>query len=167
MTEAVRLHQVDALGSDLASSGVSPVLNNQIKATGPLAQLVEQVALNHLVVGSSPTRPTTHNKASLCEALLCVVGLWRLLGSCGTSSLTRRCSRLLLYLSELHLPIWVGLKRRFCYASFVTLSLTRRVAPSVVRLVRYFVPHSPVVCAFAALSHSGGVLNVNRRLTLC
>ena len=29
-----------------------------ITRSGPLAQLVEQVTLNHLVVGSSPTRPT-------------------------------------------------------------------------------------------------------------
>ena len=28
------------------------------RLNGPLAQLVEQVTLNHLVVGSSPTRPT-------------------------------------------------------------------------------------------------------------
>ena len=30
--------------------------------SGPLAQLVEQVTLNHLVVGSSPTRPTKLNR---------------------------------------------------------------------------------------------------------
>ena len=28
---------------------------------GPLAQLVEQVTLNHLVEGSSPSRPTIYN----------------------------------------------------------------------------------------------------------
>jgi hypothetical protein len=33
---------------------------------GPLAQLVEQVTLNHLVVGSSPTRPTI---ATQCDRI--------------------------------------------------------------------------------------------------
>jgi hypothetical protein len=31
-------------------------------AQGPLAQLAEQVTLNHWVVGSSPTRPTNFGK---------------------------------------------------------------------------------------------------------
>ena len=32
---------------------------------GPLAQLVEQVTLNHLVEGSSPSRPTNYNSCLL------------------------------------------------------------------------------------------------------
>ena len=35
--------------------GSSPIIHPSF---GPLAQLVEQVTLNHLVVGSNPTRPT-------------------------------------------------------------------------------------------------------------
>ncbi len=65
------------------------LLNNQLEVSGPLAQLVEQETLNLLVRGSSPPGPTTTNNAPLCGALLFVVGLWRLLGSLGTASLTR------------------------------------------------------------------------------
>ena len=37
--------------------GSSPIVHPILR--GPLAQLVEQVALNYLVEGSSPSRPTT------------------------------------------------------------------------------------------------------------
>jgi hypothetical protein len=33
-----------------------------VQIYGPLAQLVEQLTLNQLVVGSIPTRPTIHQK---------------------------------------------------------------------------------------------------------
>src|SRR5690606_34962529 len=38
---------------------VDPVVHLRYSTAGPLAQLVEQWTLNPLVVGSSPTRPTT------------------------------------------------------------------------------------------------------------
>ena len=38
--------------------GSSPIVH---PIFGPLAQLVEQVTLNHLVEGSSPSRPTIYN----------------------------------------------------------------------------------------------------------
>src|SRR5690606_16630055 len=37
---------------------------------GPLAQLVEQLTLNQLVVGSSPTRPTNPGTPGLARAFL-------------------------------------------------------------------------------------------------
>ena len=37
----------------------SSALLEKVKVFGPLAQLVEQLTLNQLVVGSIPTRPTT------------------------------------------------------------------------------------------------------------
>jgi hypothetical protein len=33
-----------------------------VEKSGPLAQLVEQLTLNQLVVGSIPTRPTNYRK---------------------------------------------------------------------------------------------------------
>jgi hypothetical protein len=35
----------------------------QYRLFGPLAQLVEQVTLNHLVEGSNPSRPTKYARA--------------------------------------------------------------------------------------------------------
>ncbi len=41
-----------------AVAGSSPVVHPTLFCKGPLAQLVEQLTLNQLVVGSTPTRPT-------------------------------------------------------------------------------------------------------------
>ncbi len=40
---------------------------------GPLAQLVEQLTLNQLVVGSSPTRPTISNTRVFCPSISFVI----------------------------------------------------------------------------------------------
>jgi hypothetical protein len=43
--------------------GSSPIVHPNFKAVpGPLAQLVEQLTLNQLVVGSNPTRPTSYRR---------------------------------------------------------------------------------------------------------
>ena len=42
--------------------GSSPIVHPKIQVSGPLAQLVEQLTLNQLVVGSNPTRPTTETR---------------------------------------------------------------------------------------------------------
>ena len=43
--------------------GSSPIVHPNFKAvSGPLAQLVEQLTLNQLVVGSIPTRPTSDRR---------------------------------------------------------------------------------------------------------
>ena len=39
--------------------GSNPIAHPKLMVLGPLAQLVEQLTLNQLVVGSNPTRPTT------------------------------------------------------------------------------------------------------------
>src|SRR5690606_27302660 len=50
-----------------AVAGSSPVVH-PIFCNGPLAQLVEQLTLNQLVVGSNPTRPTIFRfKAKVAE----------------------------------------------------------------------------------------------------
>ncbi len=57
------LAMVDVAGSNPVSRsifvfGQSPGMGPGF-GSGPLAQLVEQVTLNHKVVGSTPSRPTT------------------------------------------------------------------------------------------------------------
>lgn len=42
--------------------GSNPIAHPKFKVSGPLAQLVEQLTLNQLVVGSNPTRPTTETR---------------------------------------------------------------------------------------------------------
>ena len=42
--------------------GSNPIAHPKFKVSGPLAQLVEQLTLNQVVVGSNPTRPTSEPK---------------------------------------------------------------------------------------------------------
>ena len=64
--------------------GSSPIVH-PIVFNGPLAQLAEQLTLNQRVVGSNPTRPTSHlaRVAELVDALVL-----------GTSGVTRGSSSL-------------------------------------------------------------------------
>ena len=71
-----------------AVAGSSPVVHpTHFFEHGPLAQLVEQLTLNQLVVGSNPTRPTISLNGAIVAELVDALDL-------GSSGATRESSSL-------------------------------------------------------------------------
>ncbi len=65
------------------------IFDSIITVFGPLAQLVEQLTLNQLVVGSSPTRPTIY-KIQLVLYLILFFGNWGFLSTVNLMVISRR-----------------------------------------------------------------------------